>query len=149
MPFTIRPSRRFSCARPAPVKRLLLVTLLVLGSGPAYAEWVLLGPSESKGGYSVYVDPDTIRRKSEMVKMWYLADFETPQAVRGVSYLSQKAQGQFDCAEERWRQLAFTNFSGHMGRGDAVFSNIDEDNWAPVQPGSVGEGLWETACNKK
>jgi hypothetical protein len=41
--------------------RLLLIALLVLSSGPVYAEWVTVISSESSGGYTVYVDPDTIR----------------------------------------------------------------------------------------
>ena len=45
--------------------RLFLITLLVLSSGSAYAEWVRIGYSESLGGYTAYVDPDTIRRSDE------------------------------------------------------------------------------------
>ena len=35
--------------------RLFLITLLVLSSGSAYAEWVRIGYSESLGGYTAYV----------------------------------------------------------------------------------------------
>jgi hypothetical protein len=41
--------------------RLLLLILLMLSSGPAYAEWVAV--SHNKEGMMVYVDPDTIRSK--------------------------------------------------------------------------------------
>ena len=50
--------------------RLLLIALLVLSSGPAYAEWVAIGSTDD--GMTAYADPDTIRRKEEMVKMWVL-----------------------------------------------------------------------------
>src|SRR5215831_18969329 len=79
------------------MKRPLLVTLLVLSSGPVYAEWVVLSPSDSAGGYAVYVDPDTIRREGEMVTMWHLADFQTRQTVNEASFLSLKMQAQYDC----------------------------------------------------
>jgi hypothetical protein len=76
MPFSIRPSRRFPvhCAvtyNSGPFLTLplacclgfwLLITLLVLSSGPAYAEWELLLNDTGVGG-TVYVDTDTIRHK--------------------------------------------------------------------------------------
>jgi len=107
MPFSVRPFRCF------PVNRFLtkpqayvlgfgaLITLLELSSGPAYAEWVAIGYSESLGGYTVYVDPDTIRRKGDLVKVWALTDYTTIQTVADNSFLSSKAQNEFDCAEER------------------------------------------------
>jgi hypothetical protein len=57
---------------------LLLMILLVLSSGPAYAEWVETGHHESDDSV-VYADPDTIRRKGDRVKMWELDDFKTIQ----------------------------------------------------------------------
>ena len=96
------------------MKGLLLITLVVLSSRPAYAEWVVLSPSDSAGGYSVYVDPDTIRREGEMVTMWHLADFQTRQTVNEASFLSLKMQAQYDCTYLRWRRQALTNFSGNM-----------------------------------
>lgn len=55
---------------------------------------------------AAYVDPNTIRRKGDVVKMWYLFDYNTARSDLRGSYLSQKAQVQFDCAEERIRVLA-------------------------------------------
>ena len=45
-----------------------LFTLVVLRSGPAYAEWVVVSGDES--GTTAYVDPGTIRRNGDLVKMW-------------------------------------------------------------------------------
>ncbi len=44
----------------------LLITLLVLSSGPAYAEWVAVGGNK-EAGVTVSADPDTIRRKGNLV----------------------------------------------------------------------------------
>ncbi len=71
---------------------------------------------------TVYVDPDTIRRKGDLVKMWALFDYKTKRTVVGDSILFMTAQTQYDCAEERQRGLAFTNFSGNMGRGNVVLA---------------------------
>jgi hypothetical protein len=146
MPFAIRPHRRFlaHCSVicnigpfiTLPLAYVLgfgaLITLLVLTSGPAYAEWVAIGYSESLGGYTVYVDPDTIRRNGDLVKVWALTDYTTIQTVADTSFLSSKAQNEFDCAEERQRELAVTWFSGNMGNGNGVWNNSDENKWRPV-----------------
>ena len=160
MPFTLRPFRRLpvQCSvkyhagpfLPLPLAYVLgfgiLITLLVLSSVPAYAEWVAIGYSESLGGYTVYVDPNTIRRKGDLVKVWVLTDYTTLHTVAGSSFLSSKAQNEFDCAEERQHELAVTWFSGNMGNGNGVWNNSDETKWRPVAPGSVGQGVWKFAC---
>ena len=122
------------------------ITFLVLSSGHAYAEWTAIGSSESLGGYTVYVDPGTIRRNGDLVKVWALTDYTTRQTVADRSFLSSKAQNEFDCAEERQRELAVTWFSGNMGNGNGVWTNIDETMWRPLAPGSVGQGMWDFAC---
>ena len=87
MPFTIRPFLRFLVNRflAMPLAYVLgfetLIALQVLSSIPAYAEWVAIGYSESLGGYTVYVDPTTIRRKGDLVKVWALTDYTTMQTV--------------------------------------------------------------------
>ena len=61
-----------------------LITLLLLSSGPAYAEWVDVGGNES--GMTVYVDSDSIRQKGNLVKMWQLYDYKTVQTRAGTSF---------------------------------------------------------------
>jgi len=146
MPFSIRPHRRL------PLAYLLglgsLITLLLLSSGPADAEWMAVG-GKVEGGMTAYADPGTIRREGGLVKMWHLYDYKTVQAKAGASFLSMNAQYQYDCAEERTRLLAFTWFSGNMENGNVVVNNSDEGKWEPVSPGSINEALWEVACGKK
>lgn len=126
-----------------------LTVLLLLSSGPAYAEWVAVISSESSGGYTVYVDPDTIRREEDGVEMWELYDHKTRGTKDGYSFLSFKKRNEYGCAEERLRTLATTYYSGSMGNGRLVSSKPDQGKWKRVPPGSVGEALWKVACNKK
>ena len=126
--------------------RLLLITLLLLSSSPAYAEWVVVDKNDDG---TTYIDPDTIRRKGNLVKMWHLFDYKTTRIVAGNLSLSSKAQSEYDCAEERFRGLAYTDFLFNMGRGMVTNSSLNEEKWQPVQPRSVGEALWEAACGKK
>jgi hypothetical protein len=123
-----------------------LITLLVLSSGPAYGEWVAV---DKKADGTAYVDPDSIRCKGDLVKMWTLHDFETMQTMAGNSFLSLKGQAEYDCAEDRYRPLAFIEFSGNMGSSRVVSNDSTEQEWRPVAPGSVGQTLWKFACGKK
>ena len=162
MPFTIRPYRRFpvpysvTCNAGPSLKLLLtyswgfwlLITLLMLNSGPVYAEWVLTSGNDD-AGLTVYVDPDTIRRKGNLVKMWQLYDYKTIQTVAGDSLLSIKRYNEYDCTEERTRMLAYTWFSGNMGNGNVVYSTNDVQQWEPVVSRSIDRALWKVACSKK
>jgi len=162
MPFTIRPYCRLpvpcSVAYNAglflklPLAYLLgfwlLITLLVLSTGPVYAEWVLTS-GDDEAGMTVYVDPDTIRRKGNLVKMWQLYDYKTVRTVAGDSFLSFQRQNEYDCTEERTRMLAYTWFSGNMGSGKVVYRTADEQKWEPVIPRSIDRSLWRVACSKK
>jgi hypothetical protein len=145
MPFPIRPLHRFPLAYWSGF--MSLMTLLLLSSGPAHAEWVRIDQTDE--GMTTYVDPDSMRHKGGLVKMWQLYDFKTMQTVAGDPYMSSKIQSEYDCTEERSRRLAFTNFSGNMGSDKPVYTNSDEGKWKPVAPKSIGEALWEFACRKK
>ena len=129
--------------------RLVLITFLVLSSGPAYAEWVAVISSESSGGFTVYVDPETIRHEEDGVEMWELYDYKTRGTKEGYSFLSFKKLNEYGCTEERLRTRAVMHYSGSMGSGMLVSSNSDQGKWKRVPPGSVGEALWNVACRKK
>ena len=163
MPFLIRLSRRFpvQCAvtyNAGSFLKLplayclgfwLLITLLVLSSELVYAEWVAVISSEGSGGYTVYVDPDTIRHEEDGVEMWELYDHKTRGTKDGYSFFSFKKRNEYGCAEERLRTLAVMYYSGSMGSGMLVSSNSDQGKWKRSPPGSVGEALWKLACGKK
>jgi surface-adhesin protein E len=129
------------------MKRFVLITLLLLSSGPAYAEWVKVG--EADDGMTVYYDPATIRRNRNLVTMWQFYDYKTVQTVAGIGFLTVKEQWEFDCAEERSRVLALTEFSGNMGSGTVVYSNSEVGKWQPVATRSMGQLLWKFACGKQ
>jgi hypothetical protein len=93
MPLTIRSYRRLPLAYFSGVWSLIM--LLILSSGPAYAGWVAVGGNDQIG-MTTYVDPATIRRSSNLVKMWQLNDFKTVQTVEGNSFLSTKKQREFN-----------------------------------------------------
>lgn len=130
------------------MRQLILIVLLVFSSSPVYAEWVEVSANKT-AGVIAYADPGTIRRTGDLVKMWSLFDLRTTQTAGSNSYSSIKALQKYDCAEDRSRALAHTKFSGNMGHGKVVYSNLDEGTWAPIAPVSVGQELWKVACGKK
>ena len=170
MPFTLRPFHRFPAQWSATYHAglslklplaycsgfWLLITLLVLSSEPAYAEWVAVENDYLLPGLqTVYVDPDIIRREGNLVTMWQLIDFKLMQGNAGMGILgvghrvlSTKTHKQFDCAAKRFRVLAITDFSGNMGTGIPAGAYVDGGNWVPVEPDSIDHALWEVACHK-
>jgi hypothetical protein len=151
MPFSIRPFRRF----PVPFFKLplayfvgywSLITLLLLSSGPAYAEWLELSGDHR---VTVYTDATTIRRTGDLVRMWELVNFQTLQASRN-PYFSLKAVREYDCTLEQSRIIGLYSYSGQMGTSEMVGSHLeDEVKWEPVMPGSLGQDLWKIACGKQ
>ena len=138
----------WTVVRHSQMRRLIAMMLVLLTCGPAYAEWVEVSGSKM-AGVIAYADPDTIRRKDNLVKMWSLFDLRTTQTGKANSYLSIKAQQAYDCAQDRSRALAYTKFSDHMGQGAEVYSVSVEHTWTPIAPMSVGRELWKVACGKK
>jgi hypothetical protein len=147
MPSSIRPYRRIVKLPLAYVFGFgSLITLLVLSSGPAYAEWVALGESDS--GTTVYVDRDTRLPKEKLVKMWILYNFTRVRTVAGESYFSNKLHGESDCPQARHRTLVDMRFSSTMGFGKVVYNKSSQGKWAPVAPEGHDQILWKLACHK-
>ena len=134
------------------IRILFALALVVLfARPPAYAEWAMIMSNE-KATY--YLDPGTIRRKGDIVKVWELWDFKTIQTIMGISHLSSKMQWEYDCVEERSRTLVYVNFAGNMGKGERVHGDSDDDKgvidrWRPIVPETLGQTLWNAACNKR
>jgi hypothetical protein len=142
MSFSIRSDRRWALGCVS-----LFITLLMLSTAQAYAEWVEIGTSNNDA--TVYVDPDSIRRKGDLVKMWILYDFKATQTVLNKSYLSSRSQAEYHCTEDRHRALATTSFSGNMGSGKVRSSYSIKGKWEPVPPGTITQALWKVACAKE
>ena len=85
--------------------KAILMMILAVVSSSAMAEWDKLGATNVS---TVYVEPTTIRKSVNKVKMWSLENFNSVQVVIGKKYLSTKTQDEYDCKEEQYRTLYFT-----------------------------------------
>ena len=134
------------------MQSLLLASLFVLTSAPAYGEWMLVDRNDQLG-MNLYVDPDTIRRRGDKADMWALYDYKDPQTRRsGDPYSSRKVQSEYNCPEKVKRLIGVEEFSGHMGNGKVVHKHsylfsTEQSRWTPIRPGG-GESLWKMACKK-
>jgi hypothetical protein len=129
-----------------------LITALFMSTVPASAEWVAVEKDSLLPGFqTVYVDPDTIRREGNLVKIWQLTDFKWMQgSARGPArFLSTKIHKQLDCQGKWVRLLEYTEFSLQMGTGIRVDGLVDKDRWLPVESESINDALWQLACGKE
>jgi hypothetical protein len=147
MPFLIRPLRRLPLAYWSGF--LSLIILLLLSSGPAYAEWVKVDTIEISNATVYAEDPSTIHREGNLMKMWALFDYKTKRRLHGGPWvLSSKNHYEYECAEKRQRLLANMWFSGQMGSGEIVHEFADAQPWQPVLPEGPEHSLWSAACRK-
>lgn len=108
------------------------------------AEWTIV---DGNNDSIIYADFVTIRKLSNVVKMWAMVGHKTVQRSAGANYLSSKVQYEFDCNEDQMREIYSSLFDGNMGSGKVVYSYSDPDKWKPVMPDTVGQSLWKKVCS--
>ena len=112
-----------------------LLAFIFLNCVPALAGWRPINYAAGSGGFTIYIDPATVARQQDLVKMLVLYDFRFVQAINGKSYLSSTWQQQFDCVEHRSRHLSYRYHSDNMGNGKVMLAGDDENNtWSPLTP---------------
>ena len=126
-----------------------LLAFIFLNCVPAHAGWRPITYATGSGGFTIYVDPATVLRRGDLVKMLVLYDFRFVQAIKDTSYLSATWQQEFDCAEHRSRHLSYRYHSDNMGNGKVMLAGDDESNkWSAIAPKSAADILWTIACSK-
>ena len=128
----------------------ILVLLLLMVSTSVFAEWTRVTES-ADGGYTLYIDYGTIKKKGHKLKVWNLFDYKTVRiGAANERYLSALTRFEYDCEEETERGLDYYWYSRNMRQGEIVRSitNI-KDETESVMPGSMIETLFKIACGKK
>jgi len=125
---------------------LTLILLQVVSTSSACAEWVLVdGNNKAK----VYVDPETISRNGEVVKVWVLDDLKTAHTRGFNTFLSTRAQEEHDCAKKRFRLVDIEQFAGNMGTGNSIYKKSGESAWAPIPRETMAQSVWKFVCGKR
>ena len=130
----------------------LTIIVLMQCVGPVFAEWVALEEQyQSHPLQTVYIDPDTLHRTGEVVTISALIEWKAMQGGRTPTrFYSTKLTKQFDCVGKRVRTVTATDYYGHMGTGEVIGGGgqTGEGHWVGIEPRTITQGLWETACRK-
>ena len=117
---------------------LSLLTMTV--AAPAWAEWVKVSDASD---IEVLIDPSSIRKNEHRRRVWSLTNYKQdgPEGLRSV-----RAYEEYDCNEERLRELSLTFFSEPMGRGKILASVERPRDWIHVAPDTFGRRTLTIVC---
>ncbi|MET3009165.1 surface-adhesin E family protein [Stenotrophomonas koreensis] len=127
------------------ISTLLPSLALAMVSHVAVAGWI---PIDSPPNRTIYADLKAARESGDLITLWVLIDHDTVQKEADDSYLSSKGQWEINCKENSARQLFHVIYPGHMGGGDTIWSGSLDRQLQPIVPGSIGQTLFEAACDK-
>ncbi len=122
-------------------KSLILACLMLL-SGSAWAEWVVIAKTERA---TFYFDPDTIRKDGNMRTVWLLVD-QTERDKFGS--MSMRFRREIDCKKERERIISRSAHSGPMLTGELIMSSSNIGEWDDIPPQTVVAIELKTFCTK-
>ena len=126
--------------------KLIAGLIFLLISNFALAQWVGIASSSDRGGYSVYVDPDTRESIGETVNFWFLYDFKNLQKTATSSYQSYEIQLEINCNKQMGRILGFIDYLEPMGAGKPVRLSSWAQDWSSLNPFAKDEIIWRIAC---
>ena len=124
------------------MKKLLLTLLapLLLVTGSAWAEWVLVAEGNTA---NLYIDPSTIRKDGNLVKVWKISDLKQRHKD---GELSRRVRAEYDCKQERFKLLSASFHSGAMASGTTLTTQIGSGQWEDIPPKTVGETVLKIVC---
>jgi hypothetical protein len=128
------------------MRKVALIILLVAMSGGVMADWVAI--DESSLG-KTYVNPGTISRSRDLVKVWELIDFKKAQEHDNESFFSFTSEVEYDCVRKSFQILRTAGISGHMATGSVIAGGAGSGQWNPVPGGTAAERSWQYVCGKK
>lgn len=127
--------------------RKLIFALLMFISCSVWAEWVKIMDyriPDKSGVISYYFDPATIRKNEGRRTVWQLSDFRGKGEGASTRYLTE-----YDCGQERSRDLDLTSHTGNMaaGVGTRVSMNFPTQ-WGYVAPKTYEDIVMKIVCAK-
>jgi hypothetical protein len=122
-------------------RKTLLLSLLLLATGSACAEWEKVSTT---AGSTFYVDRATLRKDGNLSRMWSIQDLNQRHKN---GEMSRRSRFEYDCKGERYRTLSMSTHS-EPGTGGKTLISLGEDpqGWSDIPPGSVSEVELKIAC---
>lgn len=109
-------------------KKALLLSLLLLVTGSAWAEWQKVAETDET---IFYIDPTTIRKNGNMRLVWELRDFKR---LRWDLASSFRVRLRYDCNDERVQVLSGTLHSASMADGFVLKEVKGDNSWSDIRP---------------
>ena len=125
-------------------RKTILLSLLLLVTSSAWAEWVKV--ASSTDGYTVYIDPATIRKDGNLRKVWEISERKQPKQDGEMSRL---VKFEYDCKTERRNILSASTHSEPMGKGKTIWSAPSSalaTDWREIPPGTVAWAVLNEVC---
>ncbi len=131
------------------MRRLVVGLLVAVASASACADWVKVADSMD-GKVHHYLDPATIRKVGNMMRVVTLTDYEEPQVISDTErFHSVKMQDEFDCDTQTGQHLSLTALAGNMGSGPVVATEPRAADVRKVVPDTADEEVWKFVCARK
>ena len=127
------------------MKKLTLLLLLMISTN-VMSEWKPIGFSDEQ---TQYVDLESIRKKGNKVKLWFLLDLKKVKIIENKSILSIMGHEEYDCKEETTKVLDMFFYEGNM-KNKEIFSEVNiHDEPTSIRPNTVESLNYKIACGKK
>lgn len=105
-------------------------------------QWIPQGETESS---ITYLDASSIKKIGNYRRAWLLQDRNKPYD----GILSYRALSEYDCQNERLRDISLTAFSKNMAAGDPSTLRNEPGPWKYPAPGTVLESVFKYVCGSK
>ena len=126
------------------MKKIILVFCIFITQTSVCAAWTLIATDiDSQDKY--YIDRTSIRKDGNFRKAWLIK--EEKKSTKS-EVLSTRMRLEFDCINERFRYLSFTNHSGTMAQGRILYSQSETGRWNDTPPDSIGNEISQDICKR-
>ena len=129
--------------------KMLMMLMLLVSTNVLAVDWVKTGGTDD---FDKYLNPQSIRRDGNKVKVWTLKDYKSGQVLgdNKTRFFSDVLRYEYDCFEDTNRLIDLYSYSGKMGQGDIVLSipNVTIPAGSVI-PGSIGAATLKLVCATK
>ena len=124
----------------------VLLLLLVLSAGPAWAGWLKVVSTETD---DFYLSTEQSEKFGANVTVWVLRDHRTVRYGKHGAFQSSKDQIEVDCRARRIRLLYSSDHPKAMGEGRFIDSEHGPMSWNTVDPRSTLNRIVSLACARR
>lgn len=121
-----------------------LVLIFMLISNSVWADWKFA--SKNDEGSEFYIDYDTIRKDGHLRKVWEVMNSPSPKSFNGAVYVSVRSRAEYDCKEERKRNLTTTAHTELFAQGENIWTSDSPSDWSYLPPQSAVFSVFQKVC---